>query len=1444
MQKFSLFWKTSLFCLIVFLSLFGLSQNLQAQSWVQEATQGGFIIKKVVSDTAVCTGQPFSYTIYYTIPAGATNVTIIDNLAPGGMFLGASYSSACGTPTVVSPTINQMGGTYSLSWASVPTGCTGSFTITIAFPNGTTCPGTTLRNNVCIMGTLDNKLYEFCTGYVNVTALANNPWHINKYPLGVAWQGGNCPYASASDTITYQICVYKDVGTTCQLNLVSGVVKDTLPAGAVLVSSTCGATQTGNVITWNVGNLNANQMYNTVCCQFKVYYPSSLFPAGTPLLNQAWLSGQLGTPQPSCGSFNFASNQTCVQVGSFTKGTLYKWAYTNRQPGCAGQYVIYVCNNGTTSLPVTVLDTLPITLTGYSLGPQWNLTGSLSSGIVTVTGTLAPGQCGYVYINFTIPANASVGSTITNCAWLTNAAGGPPQQACVSFVVDAPAPTPCLWKDVCNKQASYTPGSVFRYRLRIQNIGGLPLTNVTLTDQLDPNLEYVGNPSYYKDNNWNTPCTTTPANPWTGVIGLAYNSGTNIITATIDTVPSVCQNIFYSNCGMYGTAGVPFYFIEFDVKVRDSSALGSVPNNFKLSGGSLGTATYTSNTDYVLIVGVIGFSLDKGVKKPADPNYGTTVSTTTGSTVDYRLKMNSSGTAQLRYVTFADLLPRDASPSDSKILQLCGPRGTTGNYDVSYNSFISASPSITQWKNPFSTGLANVNNLFPTGAPGNAFTNGCGTGGTWNTNWVSLDKNLGAHFGSTAIGVTGATVEFNANVMSGTVPASGTICNTFAASGWTKHLIQSNIVNYQLAGQSESSPVCITLDTVPTQQHCIDSVKIEVKCIGKDAAGNYQYSIAITASSCFPATLMLNSPDGTFSPTTFSLSSSPWTINPTFTHTSANNPIKIKYAILCNGLVCRDSLMLDLPPCDHQEPEQCCDKFIHKIEKPQIVWTGSGAVIIGVGMSAGPAPIKKFTATIVSAQLRRPSSAWLRIYGDIVAGSLVVAPAPGPQLLSIYSREAVWGEGQCIDWQNGANLILKMIFPPVPLVSKDTLMFAIRYSFTDCNCLTCDTVIYYTIPRKWKYIPWDPTHIHIVRGSADGNEKGDHTQAEAPPLTSIVMDDANNGNLWIISPDNPDNDVTITGVEVNSQQVPLSGIKNGTSDGIIEGNTGFVESDIKKGDEVPISLTFENSAQIMQFPVYVRYAYKMTGFDEILYTEPIVYTARVSGAQADKLGIDADTKPVNVASYALYISNSNGYNEGIASISIKPLGSLKLLAVGPPNSENGTTYLVPQILEDGSYIITVPSQGTAGLESSKTAKPIFLTLSGVDGANAEIEFVTFDNNMQQISQGKLTLSDPISAVDDGNGGGLNFGSILNPVSPNPAKNFVTISFALNETESNAKLSIVDLKGNEVLNVLDNASIGQGSYIRGVDVSNLPSGAYFIVLRTQNGVSTKSLSIVK
>ena len=1445
MTSFSGILKSRILLLLAFLLLSGSGIELSAQSWVAESQQGGFIIKKVVSDTAVATGQPFSYTIYYTIPAGATNVTISDNLPSTVMFLGASYSSVCGTPTVTSPTINQMGGLYSLSWASVPGGCTGSFTITVAFPNGVTCPGTGSRNNVCMSGILDDKTYEFCTEYVSTTAIASNPWHINKYPIGAAWQGGNCPYASGSDTLTYQVCVYKNVGTTGQLNLVNGVVTDTLPTGAVLVSSTCGATQSGDVITWNVGNLSADQMYNTVCCQFVVYYPPAIFPSGSTITNQATLTGQLGSANQPCSDFTDQSQETCVELVSLTNGSINKWVYTNRQPGCGGKYLIYICNTGTTPLIFTAKDTLPTALTGYSLGSAWNLNATLSGGIVSIDDTLSAGQCGYVYVHFTIPSTATVGSTITNCAYLF-IPGQSPMSMCNSFVVDAPSSKPCLWKEVCDKQTSYEPGSTFRYRLRIQNVGGLDLTGATLTDQLDPNLEYVGNPSYYISSSWNTPCTTTPANPWSGV-SLSYNSTNNMITANLPDIPAVCQDIFYTSCGMYGTAGVPFYFIEFDVQVRDSSALGNIPNNFSMTGGSLGSTVYNSNTDYVLVTGEIGFTLEKGVKESTDNTYGSSLLTTTGSNIDYRLKMNSTGTAALRYVTFADLLPMDAVTTDNKILQLCGSRGSTANYNIAYNSFLSSNPPVTTWKNPYSAGLATVNNLMPTGSPGNAFTTGCAsTGGSWASTWAAGDMNLGSHFGSNSVSTSGAYMEFRADIVPGASPAEGFACNTFAASGWTKHLTQSSIVNFQLAGQSESTPVCVEIDT-SEQKPCIEKLeKFDVDCKGENAVGNVEYTMQITASSCTPATLILSSPDGTFTPSTFTLASNPWSISTTFEQTSANNPVTIHYSIICNNEECRDSLVVDLPECS-TEPRDCCSEFMHSIKEPHIAWTSSGAVNLSTTMMAGPVSIKKFTATIVSAQRKRNNSFWQRIFGDIVGGSLVVAPASGPQLLSIYSREAVWGPGECIDWNQGANLNLNMLFPSVGgWWWTDELRFAIRYSFTDCECVTCDTVIYYTVKRKWKWLPWeDNTGVGFIRGQIenDGKNDRDRPQGEMPEKTGLVMDDKNIGSFWVISPDDAENDVTVTGLEFNSPEVWLTEVKNGEISGSITDSMAMIATNIMPGDNTEFSLMFNNSAEMMKFPVYVRYYYTVDGFPDTLYTEPITYNARVMGADADMIDVSEDIMPDKVSTYALYITNSNGYEEGIYAVGIKPMGKLRILAVGPPAPDGEHTYIVPEMLDDGSYIISVPGRGVPGLEPMSTATPVYITVAGVDEDNTEVEFMTMDEEMQQISDGTIKLSAPISSISDGTASDGQFAS-FNPTVPNPSQHFATLSFTLNGYTNDVALSIVDVNGNVMLNVFDNKSLQQGAHVYGVNLGKLSSGTYFAILRTQNGTISSPITIVR
>ncbi|MBE0642797.1 MAG: T9SS type A sorting domain-containing protein [Bacteroidetes bacterium] len=952
----------------------GLVSYAGAQSYVAEAGSNGFTLKKVVSDTAIATGQNFSYTIYFSIPAGATGVTITDALPPALTYQAISITSACGSPTVVTPTVGTSG-TVSLTWGTVSSGCSGSFVVTVQFPNGTTCNGVSVRNNVCMTAMLGGTPIDFCTGYVNTRAIAANPWNIGKWVIGAGTQTGPCPNVTADSVVNYQICVYKSVGVTGQLNMVNAVVYDTLPAGAQLVSSTCGATQAGNVVTWNIGTLSALPMYTTVCCTYSILYPRTIFPTGTQLTNQATLQGTLGSPNNPCGPALHVSNSTCVEIKTITSGTLSKYVYTNGQPGCTGKYSIWFCNNG--SVPITsmtITDTIPFPLTGLSIGgSSASLSPSLAGNIVTATLTspLAPNACVYFEVNFTIPNFATVGSVVTNCVHAT-IVGTAPLTACASFTVAAPAPKPCVWKEVCSKQPSYTPGSIFRYRLRVQNIGGLPITGATITDVLNPNLQYVGSPSYYTAAAWNVPCQTT--SNWTGV---TLSQVGNTLTFTLPSIPATCQNTFYGNCGMYGTFGVPYYFIEFDVKVADTTALGNIPNSFTIGGGNL-SGTTPSNIDYVNVVGTTGFFLDKGVATDTT-SWASTLSTTAGSNVNYRLRLTvAPGSVGLRHVTFADLLPRDNPPNDNLILGPCGPRGSA--FNLAFASPITSVPSAVDYKN--GTSFSNVNIFTPAGAPAPMFTSGCGTMGSWAAGIVPLDRNLGWYFGSAPLGAGNtATTMFTATVAPG-AQDNTTACNTFAANGAVRHLINSAVYTDQATGNLESGTACVTVVKDTTgQTECFSVQPKSIISTGVDPKGNCTYDIVVTITNPGPATTgYFESFSGTVTPSPLAIPTGTTTDTLTFIDTPPTDTfVCIRYGIFdATGVrtLC-DSLCIDLPPCGGSDP---CDSLSVKVSA--VSSTGVGAtgdcnytVVLNITNStASPLPVwfDSFAGTVAPSGLTLP----------------------------------------------------------------------------------------------------------------------------------------------------------------------------------------------------------------------------------------------------------------------------------------------------------------------------------------------------------------------------------------------------------------------------------------------------------------------------------------
>jgi hypothetical protein len=725
------------------------------------------------------------------------------------------------------------------------------------------------------------------------------------------------------------------------------------------------------------------------------------------------------------------------------------------------------------------------------------------------------------------------------------------------------------------------------------------------------------------------------------------------------------------------------------------------------------------------------------------------------------------------------------------------------------------------------------------------FVGGCGTVvGTWAAGISSGAKNLGYYFGSSPVAAGfSATTEFNAAV-AGTATNNQVSCNTFAANAAVRHLIASTIISDQKIGELESGKACVTV----AKEGCLDSLKATIVCAGTNTAGHQQYTINFSGWNASTAgVLMLNSPDGTFSPTSFPLAPGSFSLSTTFTDVPpVTGMVKIYFTLVVNGqVICRDSLIRDLPPCPHEPPEDCCKEFQHKIDQVKLIYNNAGNVGLSASITVGPNAIKKFVATIVSVQRRQVCNnvpqPWSRAFGDIIGGNITSTLSPGPLLLSLYSREAQWGTGECLPFV-GVGLNLKMIFPPPPASPKciDTLIFAIRYSFTDCKCVTCDMIRYDTLVRKYVFLPWDNDHgTGIKVGRLGSSKSGDEVQADTAMATSLVMDSKDSGTLWIINPDQQGNDITILGAEITSSNVQLVSVKSGGTDGIIAGETAFIAVNSPPGSSVGIDLTFDNAANTIQFPVNVRYLFTIGSDPEQMYSDIQLYVARVPGADPDKMQGDATTKPEKVRSFVMYFSNANGYNEHVYSFRIRSTGTARILAVGPSGLDATSALLAPVAAPDGSYMITAVDHGATGVTPSSDVRPIYITLSNVDG-DVPFEFDSYDEGGQLISNGEFTLTDPIAGVQRDVDVSK---EIRMTIHPNPSNTTSTVSMYLDRAFSGVQVVLTNVQGQNI-SVLHDGALDAGNHILPIETSVLASGTYFVVMRTPDGVVSQPLTVVK
>ncbi|MGQ9820057.1 MAG: T9SS type A sorting domain-containing protein [Candidatus Kapaibacteriales bacterium] len=1545
----------SIFAIIYFSSI-GLvfSQNVNVvETWDQQGY--GFYLKKVVSNTSICSGQTFSYTIYFSFPDGTQSATITDPLPSPLVFHSLSVTNACGTATASTPPPGS-NGTVSVSFNSIPSGgCSGSMTIVVSFPNGITCNGVTASNRVCLGASYLSKdsglvNIKICTRGVSTIAQATNTWQIEKKILGASWQGGSCPWKFYGDTATYVICVYKNNPAQCgingQLNLVNGVVFDTLPAGAQFISSNPSVAVSGNVITWNVGNMSATTQYNKQCCTLKVYYPSAQFPMGTEITNSATLVGELGSANSPCGSFSQTASvcwKKDLQPPPSTTVSIVKWGSTNGQPGCNGKYWIRFCNTSMDTIPaglVVIRDTLPASLNLVSVIPspssQWTVS-SPSSGIIAATNSTAipPGSCSSLEINFTISPTATSGSTITNCAWAF-VQGIAPVKSCWNFVVMAPSPKVCIQKQVCNQQNSYAPGQTIRFRLRLQNIGGQDLSGATITDILNPNFQYVGNPSFYVSNAWNTSCNPAGGtSTWTPAPSFSVSNQT--ITISNVSIPASCQNVFWDGCGWYGTGTVPYYWIEFDVKILDTAGLGNIPNSFTISGGGL-SAPVTSNTVYILTTGTVGFNLDKQVA-PDTSNWVSSLTVPHGSSLNYRLQMNVSGNVPLRHVTFVDLLPRDAVTADNRILpNPCQPRGS--QFDITYQGAMVLYPSATLYSNSNFQASAKGIAIFE------PFITSCGTFTTWTSSPPPStgDKNIGIYFTS-PIGGGGTAMAILTAKASDSATAGQIACNSFAAGGAVRHYLNSSTSNDIAVTPLESNNICVAIDSMskcytaqvvqfpsvigqtldgckyklvislnnpsattltgcvsspdgavspntfnvppgtsnavfqfidtpptnnvaciylgvqdqtgacclpcdtvcfdlppcPTDTCCPTRVKIDVYCKGKDENNNLVYQISASGSfkcdsSLSPLTLTLSTPDGTLSPSVFTLNTpSSFSIVTNFTDTPPPESVMtIYYTIYGNGSVlCKDSARIKLPICPPQL-QRCCSNFGLNLQSTEAKWYPSGLVVI-TGSASASLPLQRFSATIASAERKiwwgNWSGLWQRIFGDFVGGSATNPPLP-LSVLTPYSRELVWGDS-CTQQITPGAFKLYALFPPPPsgYKLKDSLQFTIRYSFTDCKCLTCDTLITYNVVRSPLGIipPWENVHI---------TQANNRIRVKIP--TKFIVEGDTSASLRLTAIEfrsGAGNQITGRLVDTYSSKAIIASADEGRVVLLIPG----------PGSE---SETMEVDFGGVRKSLHIVYHYREFGSDFEGREEreiPIDETKRATGVVVqDEQRIDG------VRTFSLAIVNKSDVPVSGLELALTPRpqpdGTVpNLIAVGMPETEELTIKCCSS--PPGPTCKCVVHLYNETIEAGGTLRPLYVTLSGSniwsekkDKVELGYELTTKEGVV--IGSGTVLLEGAISGIKDLDG---SLESTLVPrisgIVPNPAVERATVSLWLPTELATVQLEVYNSFGNLVSHqILTN--LYRGTTAVELDLNTLSNGAYQVVLRTPYGTSSDKLVIVR
>jgi hypothetical protein len=395
----------------------------------------------------------------------------------------------------------------------------------------------------------------------------------------------------------------------------------------------------------------------------------------------------------------------------------------------------------------------------------------------------------------------------------------------------------------------------------------------------------------------------------------------------------------------------------------------------------------------------------------------------------------------------------------------------------------------------------------------------------------------------------------------------------------------------------------------------------------------------------------------------------------------------------------------------------------------------------------------------------------------------------------------------------------------------------VRYTFTDCECRTCDTLITYTVVRwrKWKTFPWDA--IAVQRPAPN------QIELLIPGTRAVSEDSSAIAQLSLIE---------LQGLPIEEVRV--------TPGGYIPG-AGIVSARRTRDGAYIVFQTHASNLRVLLAlergtPDTIRQAGLRLTWDEI-----DAQTGQSESVSEDReLGIppysqrqhptgvlvqDRESMPLFVRTFALAFVNGELDAEGV-EIELKALpqpdGTVPtILAFGPPD---GDAHVIKC---KAHSCCCFAIQIETSLRAGEVYRPLFVTVAGGrrDGLDAvELEYEVRDATGTTTGKGRILLEGAVSKIENADDEAVGQGVQVRSIVPNPATESVTISLQSFGTSSNVEVGLYDALGRQIGVLLRGATLPDGITALPLNVADLSSGVYTVVVRTGQGVAARQFVVTQ